>query len=52
MCTFIPDGYYAGLSTDEKPTKSVRNGAIFVEMDTATIYFYDKDGGAWLPFEG
>ena len=39
---------YDGLSTDTKPTEKVRNGSIFVEMDTATIYMFDEENGEWL----
>lgn len=41
-----------GLSTEEKPT--IANGGtpvpdktIFVELDTAEGYFYDKDADTW-----
>ena len=39
---------YDGLSRDTKPTANVRNGSIFVEMDTATIYMFDEENGEWL----
>ena len=37
---------YYGLSTDEKPTDA-ENGSAFLEMDTGTVYLYDKDGETW-----
>ncbi len=36
-----------GLSTDTKPT-DVPNGSVFVEMDTSTLYVFDKDATDWL----
>lgn len=39
---------YDGLSTDTKPTEKVRNGSVFVEMDTAKIYLYDATNSEWL----
>lgn len=35
------------LSTDEKPTEGVGNGSILLEMDTATLYFYDAANHEW-----
>lgn len=35
-----------GLSTDEKPT-TVPNGAIFIEIDTGTLYMFDEDNEEW-----
>ena len=45
-----------GLSTDEKPTeelddKEILNGAVFVEIDTQKLYFYDADEEEWLSNE-
>ena len=40
----------AGLSTDNKPT-NVRNGSIFVEMDTSKISFFNEDDGQWEELE-
>ena len=42
-----------GLSTDEKPTKTFKgqeipNGAKFFEMDTRSVFFYDKEGERWV----
>lgn len=41
-----------GLSTDEKPTgtsaKNIPNGTLFIEMDTATGFFYDKENDVWI----
>lgn len=39
-----------GLSTDSKPTTGVANGTEFVEMDTSTIYFFDRANGEWRAF--
>lgn len=41
-----------GLSTDEKPTEDVPNGAIFVEMDTSQTYRFDKSTGNYLQSVG
>lgn len=38
---------FAGLSTDEKPVNDVRNGDLFIEMDTGVWYLFDADGGTW-----
>lgn len=38
-----------GLSEDEKPTKGVGNGSIFVEMNTGVISFYDSENKEWHP---
>lgn len=45
---------YDGLSTDTKPTDDVRNGSVFVEMDTGLVYLYDKENSTWIvqPSEG
>ena len=40
----------AGLSTDTKPT-NVRNGSIFVEIDTSKIYFFDGSSSSWTELE-
>ena len=35
---------FTGLKKDTKPTDSyISNGSIFIEMDTSTIYFWDKE---------
>lgn len=39
---------YSGLSTDSKPTDGVRNGSIFVEIDTGDVYFFNEAGPAWV----
>ena len=39
------------LSTDTKPTSDIANGSCLIEMDTATVYFYDEAGSQWLAFE-
>lgn len=38
------------LSTDTKPTEGVLNGSLLLEMDTATVYFFDEAGKRWLPW--
>lgn len=40
---------YVGLSTDEKPTAAdgVRNGDLFIEMDTGVWYLFDGSTGEW-----
>jgi len=45
-----------GLSTDEKPTgelddKEILNGAVFIEIDTQKISFYDADEEEWIDGE-
>lgn len=37
---------YAGLSTDNKPT-TTENGAVFIEMNTGKVYFFDADNTTW-----
>ena len=37
-----------GLSSDTKETTGVPNGAVFVEMDTGDVYFFDEENGQWL----
>ena len=42
-----------GLSDDEKPTvkignEEIGNGSVFIEMDTAKLYFYDKTTDDWV----
>lgn len=39
---------YDGLSTDTKPTTDVRNGSVFVEMDTKKIYLFDEQNKLWI----
>ena len=41
---------YAGLSTDEKPTTDIRNGDLFIEMDTGTSYLYSQEDDTWYEF--
>ena len=38
---------FVGLSTDEKPTIDIRNGDLFIEMDTGTWYLYGADDACW-----
>lgn len=38
---------YNGLSTDTKPTDGVRNGSVFIEIDSGKIYFYDEENSEW-----
>lgn len=41
---------YRGLSTDEKPTENVVNGAIFIEIDTGKISMFDLENEEWKEF--
>lgn len=41
-----------GLSTDEKPTKTINcvdivNGSTFVEMDTKKVFMYSQSDSHW-----
>ena len=39
---------FGGLSTDDKPVASnMVSGSLFHEVDTATIYAYDRSTGSW-----
>lgn len=43
---------FFGLSSDTKPITVfgdgvLENGSAFVEMDTATVYFYDAENAGW-----
>ena len=42
---------YRGLSTDDKP-QGADHGSSFHEMDTGTVYYYDKPGGEWYEAPG
>lgn len=35
-----------GLSTDTKPT-NVKNGSVFLEMDTGKVFAFDKEHSTW-----
>ena len=35
-----------GLSTDDKPT-AVGNGSSFIEMDTGSVFLFDKANSEW-----
>lgn len=51
MISKDPKQIFIGLSTDEDEMPSaskLNNGAIFIEMDTSKIYFYDADSETWL----
>lgn len=39
---------YAGLSTDTKPTDGIATGAIFVEVDTGNVFFFNENGKTWV----
>lgn len=44
---------FRGLSTDEKPIAKyggieIENGSVFIEMDSETLYFYDKGTDSWV----
>lgn len=40
-----------GNSTSEKPTqidsKDIRNGSVFIEIDTGKFYFFDSESKTW-----
>ena len=38
---------FVGLSTDEKPTDGVPNGACYISMDNSKLYFYDASNEQW-----
>lgn len=43
---------FFGLSSDTKPTtvfgdEELENGSAFVEMDKATVHFYDAENAEW-----
>lgn len=38
---------YRGLSTDEKPTENILNGAVFIEIDTGKVYMFDLENEEW-----
>ena len=40
------------LSTDEKPTENVPNGAMLAEMDTALTYIFDAANRLWKEWLG
>ena len=45
LCCFF------GKSTDDKskiPHKDLQNGSIFYEMDTSSLWIYDKDENIWI----
>lgn len=45
---FVPALELSGLSTDTKPTgEKIPNGSSFLEMDTGTVYFWDKENSQW-----
>ena len=46
---------FYGKSTDTKPlyygggtSVPIPNGAVFVEMDTSTVYMFDAQAQAWI----
>ena len=44
---------FRGLSGDNKPEETyngetIGNGSVFIEIDTAKIYFYDGDSNTWV----
>ena len=43
----LVDKEYRGLSTDEKPTENIINGAKFIEIDTGKLYMYDIESEKW-----
>lgn len=48
-----PKQVFMGLSTDDKPPASkTNNGAVFLEIDTSKIYFFDAENAEWLEWGG
>jgi len=39
---------YNGLEDDTKPTEGVRNGSVFIEMDTGKTYKFDEENQTWI----
>lgn len=44
---------FRGLSTDTKPVNGtdaslIRNGDVYVEMDTGEVYFFNVDTNTWI----
>lgn len=50
VCTKYNGGSdeFAGLSTDAKPTENVATGAIFVEVNTGKVFFYNSAAETWV----
>lgn len=51
--TKLQSAEFHGLSTDEKPLTYadgtlVDNGSIFYEIDTGTIYRFDRENQIWI----
>ena len=38
------------LSSDTKPTQGIGNGSALMEMDTATVKFFDEENKEWKPW--
>lgn len=50
--TFHPFQFF-GLAKDTKPTvkygdEKIENGDSFLEMDTGTLYFYNRENDSWI----
>lgn len=48
---------FTGLASDTKPVTEyngvlIRNGSIFIEIDTGKSYLYDEEGGKWIARSG
>lgn len=43
---------FRGKSTDTKPINNnatvIKNGDVYLEMDTGVVYFYDEDTNSWI----
>lgn len=48
MVTCVERYEYRGLSTDRKPSDYVTNGAVFIEMDTGSIFFFNAHDKKWI----
>lgn len=54
VTTYTPTRRYIEgtcLSSDAKPTEGIMNGSTLIEMDTASVYFYDEENANWEKFE-
>lgn len=49
---YVRPAVFWGNSDDVKPTDDIANGSIFVEMDTSTVYTFNYDDTAWVPWGG
>jgi hypothetical protein len=38
----------AGISSEEKPTGNFLSGSLFLEVDTGTVFFYNRAAAEWV----